>query len=98
MRDKSFANRIKFDLTETKEKEALRKIYGLDKKFQNKTFQNVQKHDDLIVHIRENKYGDRKVVQAQFRLQNEKSWFLLELQLWSKQYLFNYSQPVYKSF
>lgn len=67
MKNKSFANRIKFDLTETKQKEALRKIYGLDKKFQDKTFQNVQKHDDLIVHIRENRYGDRKVVQAQFR-------------------------------
>ena len=67
MRKKSFANRIKFDLMEKKENGALRKIYGLDKKFQNKTFQNVQKHDDLIVHIRENRYGDRKVVQAQFR-------------------------------
>ena len=64
MRKKSFANRIKFDLMEKKENGALRKIYGLDKKFQNKTFQNVQKHDDLIVHIRENRYGDRKVVQV----------------------------------
>lgn len=67
MKEKSFADRIKVDLTDTEEKEALRKIVGFDKKLQHKTFKNVRKHDDLIVHIRENIYGDRKVVQAQFK-------------------------------
>lgn len=67
MKEKSFADRIKVDLTDTEEKEALRKIAGFDKKLQYKTFRNVRKHDDLIVHIRENIYGNRKVVQAQFK-------------------------------
>lgn len=67
MKEKSFADRIKVDLTDTEEKEALRKIAGFDKKLQHKTFRNVRKHDDLIVHIRENIYGNRKVVQAQFK-------------------------------
>lgn len=67
MKEENFVDRIKVDLTDTKEKETLRKIIGYDKKLQHKTFKNVRKHDDLIVHIRENIYGDRKVVQAQFR-------------------------------
>ncbi len=67
MKEKSFADRIKVDLSDTKEKEALRKIAGFDKKLQHKTFENVRKHNDLIVHIRENIYGNRKVVQAQFK-------------------------------
>lgn len=67
MKEKSFADRIKVDLTNTEEKEALRKIAGFDKKLQHKTFKNVRKNDDLIVHIRENIYGNRKVLQAQFK-------------------------------
>lgn len=67
MKEKSFADRIKVDLTDTEEKETLRKIARFDKKLQHKTFKNVRKHDDLIVHIRKNIYGDRKVVQAQFK-------------------------------
>lgn len=67
MKEENFVDRIKVDLTDTKEKETLRKIIGYDKKLQHKTFKNVRNHDDLIVHIRENIYGDRKVVQAQFR-------------------------------
>ena len=67
MKEKSFVDEIKVDLSDTKEKEALRKIAGFDKKLQHKTFGNVRKHDDLIVHIRENIYGKRKVVQAQFK-------------------------------
>ena len=67
MKEESFVDRIKVDLTDTKEKETLRKIIGYDKKLQHKTFKNVRKHDDLIVHIRENIYSDRKVVQAQFK-------------------------------
>ena len=56
MKEKSFADRIKVDLSDTKEKEALRKIAGFDKKLQHKTFEDVRKHNDLIVHIRENIY------------------------------------------
>lgn len=65
---KSFDKRYKVDLTHDKEEaEALKKIVGFDRKLQAKTFKNVRKHDDLIVHIRENQYGDRRVVQAQFK-------------------------------
>lgn len=67
MREKSFVDRIKVDLTNAYEKEALRKIAGFDKKLQNKTLKNMRKHDELIVHIRENIYGNRKVVQVQFK-------------------------------
>lgn len=67
MNDKSFVDRIKVDLTDTEEKEALRKIAGIDKELQDKTFKNVREHDDLILHIRENVYGKRKIVQAQFK-------------------------------
>ena len=67
MKEKSFVDRIKVDLIDTEEKVALRKIAGCDRKLQNKTFKNVRQHDDLIVHIRENVYGNRKVVQAQFK-------------------------------
>lgn len=65
---KSFDERYKVDLTHTKEElEAIKKIIGFDKKLQNKTFKNVRKHDDLLVHIRENQYSNRRVVQAQFK-------------------------------
>ncbi|MCI9287777.1 MAG: hypothetical protein HFJ57_07505 [Clostridia bacterium] len=67
MNDKSFVDRIKVDLTDTEEKEALKKIAGIDKELQDKIFKNVRRHDDLIVHIRENVYGDRTIVQAQFK-------------------------------
>ena len=67
MNDKSFVDRIKVDLTDTEEKEALKKIAGIDKELQDKTFKNVRQHDDLILHIRENAYGSRKIVQAQFK-------------------------------
>lgn len=74
MREKSFADRrndlvdrIRVDLTDTKEEKALRRINGYDKGLQNATYKNVRGHDELIVHIRQNIYGNRKVVQAQFR-------------------------------
>ena len=67
MNDKSFVDRIKVDLTDTEEKEALKKIAGIDKELQDKTFKNLRQHDDLILHIRENAYGSRKIVQAQFK-------------------------------
>lgn len=38
MRDKSFADRIKFDLTETKEKEFLKKYIDLIKNFKIRHF------------------------------------------------------------
>lgn len=70
MKKRNFASNV--ILTDTKdnngdEKRALKKIANLDKKFQHKTYTNVKKHDDLIVHVRENIYGNRKVVQTQFR-------------------------------
>lgn len=65
---KSFDERYKVNLTHDKEEaEVLKKIVDFDRKLQTKTFKNVRKHDDLIVHIRENQYGDRRVVQAQFK-------------------------------
>lgn len=68
MKEKSFVDSIKVDLNKDKdEKEALKKIAGFDRKLQSKTYKNVRKHEELIVHIRENIYGNRKVVQAQFR-------------------------------
>lgn len=67
MKNKSFADKYKFELIDTEEKEALRKIAGFDKKLQSKTFKNIREHDELIVHTRENIYGNRKVVQAQFK-------------------------------
>lgn len=67
MKKESWKDSIKVDLTDTKEKTALRKIAKIDKKFQRLTSQNVRAHDELIVHIRENIYANRKVVQAQFK-------------------------------
>lgn len=67
MEEKSFADRIKVNLTDTEEKKALKIIAGVDKKLQYKTFKNVREHDELIVHFRVNEYGNRKVVQAQFK-------------------------------
>ena len=67
MKEKSFADRIKVDLTVKEENAALRTLSGLNKIYQNKTFKDLRKHDELIVHIRENIYGKRKVVQAQFK-------------------------------
>jgi len=67
MKEKRIEDKIKVDLTDIVEKKALRKIAGFDKKLQNKTFKNLRKHDNLIVHIRKNIYGNRKVVQAQFK-------------------------------
>ncbi len=65
---KSFDEQYKVDLTYDKEEaEVLKKIVGFDRKLQTKTFKNVRKQNDLIVHIRENEYGDRRVVQAQFK-------------------------------
>lgn len=65
---RSFDERYKVDLTrDKKEAEALKKIASFDRKLQANTFKNVRKHDDLIVHIRENQYGDRRVVQVQFK-------------------------------
>ena len=62
-----FKEQYKIELPCHKEKEALKKIARFDRKLQEKTFTNVRKHKDLIVHIRENQYGNRKVVQAQFK-------------------------------
>lgn len=68
MKEESFLDRIKFEpITTEDEKEVLKKIARFDKKLQSKTFQNVRKHDELIIHMRENLYGNRKVIQAQFR-------------------------------
>ena len=67
MKKESWKDSIKVDLTDTKEKTALRKIAKIDKKFQRLTSQNVRAHDESIVHIRENIYANRKVVQAQFK-------------------------------
>lgn len=65
---KSFGQQYKVDLTHTKEEaEAIKQIIGFDRKLQEKTFKNVRKHDDLVVHIRKNQYGNRRVVQAQFK-------------------------------
>lgn len=60
-----FLNSISVDLKT--EAEAKRKILGLDKRFQAKTFKNINNQSRLIVHMRENVYGKRKVVQAQFK-------------------------------
>ena len=65
-RRKSLVDRMRVNLTDTEEK-ALRIIRGFDKGFQNSIYKNVRRHDELIVHIRTNIYGTRKVVQAQFR-------------------------------
>ena len=65
-RRKSLVDRMRVNLIDTEEK-ALRIIRGFDKGFQNSIYKNVRKHDELIVHIRQNIYGNRKVVQAQFR-------------------------------
>lgn len=69
MKENNFLSRIKFKpiTTEEDEKKVLRKIARIDRGLQEKTFQNVRKHDDLIVHMRKNLYGNRKVIQAQFR-------------------------------
>lgn len=74
MRKKSFADRrndlvgrIRVNVTDTEEEKALKIISGFNRGLQNATYKNVRKHDELIVHIRQNIYGNRKVVQAQFR-------------------------------
>ena len=74
MRKKSFADRrndlvgrIRVNVTDTEQEKALKIISGFNRGLQNATYKNVRKHDELIVHIRQNIYGNRKVVQAQFR-------------------------------
>ena len=74
MRKKSFADRrndlvgrIRVNVTDTEEEKALKIISGFNRGLQNATYKNVRRHDELIVHIRQNIYGNRKVVQAQFR-------------------------------
>ena len=67
MSEESFLDNIKINTVEENEKEVLKKIGRYDKELQSKTFQNIRRHDELIVHIRTNLYGNRKVVQAQFR-------------------------------
>ena len=74
MRRESFADRrndlvgrIRVNVTDTEEEKALKIISGFNRGLQNATYKNVRKHDELIVHIRQNIYGNRKVVQAQFR-------------------------------
>lgn len=61
----SFISSLKVD--PKTELETKRKILGLDKRFQAKTFKNINNQERLIVHMRENIYGARKVVQAQFK-------------------------------
>ena len=46
MKKESWKDSIKVDLTDTKEKTALRKIAKIDKKFQRLTSQNVRAHDE----------------------------------------------------
>ena len=48
------------------EKNALRIISGFDRLLQDKTFQNMKKNNSVI-HVRTNRYGDRCVVQLQFK-------------------------------
>jgi len=68
MNKENFSKRIKVDLTDTKdEAKTLRKISKLDSEFQSITSFKMKRKNDLIVHIRENIYGNRKVVQAQFK-------------------------------
>lgn len=67
MKRKDFVDRIHYDIDEHTKKEALKKIAKRDEILQNKTYKNVQRREDLVVHIRENIYGKRKVVQAQFK-------------------------------
>lgn len=64
---RDFAQRYKANLYHNKNEKALKKIISYDKKLQQKTYKNVRDRDDLIVHIRENQYGNRKVVQTQFK-------------------------------
>lgn len=70
MKKETFKERIHFDTASdtaqmTQETEKI--IRGIDQRFQEKTFQNMKKREELIVHIRENVYGKRKVVQSQFK-------------------------------
>ena len=66
-RRNDLAGRIRVNVTDTEEEKALKIISGFNRGLQNATYKNVRKHDELIVHIRQNIYGNRKVVQAQFR-------------------------------
>lgn len=67
MNNQDFINRIKCYVTSEKTEKAMRNIAGIDRNLQAKTYNSVRKHDDLILHMRENEYGARKVIQAQFR-------------------------------
>lgn len=63
-RKKNFDQQYKVDLPHNEGKKALKKITGYDRTLQQRTLESVKKRDDLIIHIRENQYSNRKVVQA----------------------------------
>lgn len=83
MKERSFASNIRVNSVTIKngienyidqskqdrkcEKKALKMIAKVDEKFQEKTYTNLEKQKDIILHTRENVYGNRKVIQMQFR-------------------------------
>ncbi|MCL2354410.1 MAG: hypothetical protein FWC68_00670 [Oscillospiraceae bacterium] len=66
MSEEDFANNPELAIREEKIKHAKRIIRDYDKTLHGKIFQNMQSAKDLILHPRENVYGAKKVVQAQF--------------------------------